>query len=328
MHSLRVIDKIYGMLVNRVPGIRERYRRMRLRSKGIRRGTAWLYLLYLNIAYYIFRCRSLGELQKYPYYEEKILYTKGSESSLSRRQTPEEFAEELAAYDVISLDVFDTLVFRPFSAPADVFFVLEEELGYMDFKRIRMEMEWKARREKYESRGHYEINLEEIYTVLSRETGIDKEKTMKREVELEEEYCFANPYMYKVVEKLREKKARIVVTSDMYLNADQMEHLLRKCGYGTFDAYYVSCDAEKSKSQGTLYEEVKKQEKAFAGENLTFVHVGDNPVSDIRQAKKHGFAVRYYRNVNDAGRPYRPEDMSAITGSIYRGVVNAHIHNG
>lgn len=329
MNSRQLVDKIYALLVNRIPGIKERYKSMRYQGRGWGRGAAWLYLAYLNLAYYVFRCRKLAMPEKYPLYETKILYTKDSESSLSKRKIPEDFAGELAAYDVISFDVFDTLIFRPFSSPEDLFFLLGEELKYMDFKRIRMEMEQRAREEKYKKEKTGEVTLDEIYTLLSQETGIDKESAMHRETELEEEYCFANPYMLRVTEELRKLGKRLIVISDMYLNADQIQGILKKCGYGEFSGYYVSCDTGKSKSAGDLYDEVKKREQQFFEKGIpSFVHVGDNAVSDVQNCRKHGFESRHYVNVNAAGEQYRPSDMSVITGSLYRGIVNTWIHNG
>ena len=324
----QIVDKVYGAFVNQVPGIRERYKQKRNQTRGLGRINAWIYLLYLNVAYHIFRRKKLGIIEKYPYYESKKLYSEGSESSLSKREAPKTFAKDLATYDVVSFDVFDTLIFRPFSSPADLFFLLGDALEYMDFKRIRQEMEWKAREKKYKQEKHYEVNLDEIYTLLSEETGIAKEKGMALEIELEEKFCFANPYMMKVIKELRKQKKRIIITSDMYLNTEQIKKLLLKCGYDEFDAYYVSCDIGKSKSSGNLYDEVRHREENLQGKRLTFVHTGDNFVADIEHAKKHEFSPRHYVNVNAAGEQYRAEDMSAITGSLYRGIVNAHIHNG
>ena len=113
-------QQIYQLLVNRIPGIRDRY--LQYRQRGKTRWRALLYLLWLNVQYYVFFCRSLGAPQRFPMYEEKKLYSEGSESSLSVWDPPEAFADRLTAYDVISFDVFDTLLFRPFAQPADVFF--------------------------------------------------------------------------------------------------------------------------------------------------------------------------------------------------------------
>ncbi len=323
-----MMDRIYARLVNQAPGIRTRYQRKRSQVKGAGKAAAWLYLLALNAGYHIFRIRRLGQMEKYPYYESRVLYTAGSESSLSDREPPEKLAERLLAYDVISFDVFDTLIFRPFSEPADLFFLVGDRLKYMDFKRIRMEMEWRAREKKYKEAGHYEVTLEEIYDLLSEETGIDSQTGTDLETETELTYCFANPYMLPVIQRLRESGKRIIITSDMYLGGSRIEEILSRSGCGEFDAYYVSCDYGSSKSRGDLYDLVKEKEEAETNGRLRFVHVGDNEISDIKNAAEHGFDTVYYPNVNAAGKQYRPEDMSPITGSVYRGLVNTHIHNG
>ncbi|MGL6197861.1 MAG: HAD family hydrolase [Lachnospiraceae bacterium] len=322
--SMSFEDKLYHVLVNRVPGIREKYRKSRGQLSGIRKYAAWCYLVWLNISYYVFRNKKLLQTEKYPYYENKVLYTKDSESSLSKRESPEELAAELAKYDVISFDVFDTLILRPFSSPTDLFFILGDQLNYMDFQRIRCEMEWRAREKKYKKEKHHEVNLDEIYTILAEETGIDKEKAMALEINLEYTYCFANPYMFRVVKQLLKLNKKIIITSDMYLNTQQIKELLRCNGYPEFASYYVSCDMNKSKSKGDLFDAIKKKE----GLKQTYAHVGDNYLADVKQAKKHGFTPCHYYNVNAMGMPFRADDMSVITGGLYRGIINAHIHNG
>ncbi|MGL6197846.1 MAG: hypothetical protein ACRC3H_02830 [Lachnospiraceae bacterium] len=321
---MRFKDKVYNILVNQVPGIQEKYRKSRSQAKGIGKYAVWIYLFCLNISYYVFRNKKLMQTEKYPYYENKALYARDSESSLSKREPPEELAVELAKYDVISFDVFDTLVLRPFSSPTDLFFVLGYQLNYMDFQRIRCEMEWRAREEKYKKEKHHEVNLDDIYTVLAEETGIDKEKAMALEINLEYTYCFANPYMLRVVDQLLKLEKKIIITSDMYLSTLQIKELLRRSGYPEFSSYYVSCDMNKSKHKGDLFDTILLREGAVQ----TYAHVGDNYLADVEQAKKHGFTPHHYYNVNATGMPFRADDMSVITGGLYRGIVNSHIHNG
>ena len=56
------------------------------------------------------------------------LFEKGPESQASNRVSVMNFAKGLMAYDVISFDVFDTLLFRPFSSPSDLFMLAGERL--------------------------------------------------------------------------------------------------------------------------------------------------------------------------------------------------------
>ena len=240
-------QRIYRALVDRTPGIRDRYLSLRRRRKRL---TALAYLLWLNIRYSLFLDRRLEEPERFPAYEEKRLREEGSESSLSYREPPEVFAEKLAAADVISFDVFDTLLFRPFSHPADVFFLVGMELRYPDFRRIRMEAEESARRKKDAVQGIREVTLEEIWEEMEQETGIPKELGMRTEWEYEQRSCCANPYLLRVVRALRERGKRLVATSDMYLGGEKIRALLAACGYGPFEDCFVSSDYGVSKSDG------------------------------------------------------------------------------
>ncbi len=314
-------QRIYRALVDRTPGIRDRYLSLRRRRKRL---TALAYLLWLNIRYSLFLDRRLEEPERFPAYEEKRLREEGSESSLSYREPPEVFAEKLAAADVISFDVFDTLLFRPFSHPADVFFLVGMELRYPDFRRIRMEAEESARRKKDAVQGIREVTLEEIWEEMEQETGIPKELGMRTEWEYEQRSCCANPYLLRVVRALRERGKRLVATSDMYLGGEKIRALLAACGYGPFEDCFVSSDYGVSKSDGRLFDVMREK----TGGDGVYVHVGDHRISDCEQASRRGVRAYWYPNVNQTGGRFRAEDMSSLTGSVYRGLVNAHIHSG
>lgn len=318
--------KIYHFLVNRKPGIRQRYHRFHDGTTGMKKVVSWFYLLWLNFCYYVLFCRFLGEQTEIPVYEEKKPPCAESESVLANRdrRSVSETVSFLMQYEVISFDIFDTLIFRPFSEPTDLFFFLGEKTGILDFKRLRMQAEAEARVQKYKEEKHYEIKLSDIWSRLENEIGVTKEQGMQMEQALEMEFCYANPFMQQVFTQLREHGKRIVITSDMYLSKAFLSELLQKNGYGGYGELYVSCEYEKSKAEGSLYEVVKR---AYPDTD-SMIHVGDNPVSDVKNAKKHGFEVFYYPNVNRNALLYRAYDMSAVVGGAYRGIVNNKLYNG
>lgn len=320
MRRRNLKERIYDILVKGNAEIAARYQSYAQGLSGSGRLRAWLYLIALNIKYRIFRKKGTTQIPT----ESKKLCLEKSESALSLREPPEELAKKLSQYDVVCFDVFDTLIFRPFSAPTDLFYAVGAELGYLNFTQIRRNMERQAREKKWHSSGTKEVTFEEIWQEMEEKTGIPSQLGADTEWKLELQYCFANPYMHKVTQELEKLGVKTAVVSDMYLGQERIKALLRHCGFGAFDRYFVSCDYEKSKSDGSLYDVVKQQ----YGENLRYVQVGDNRYADITQAQKHGFSTVYYQNVNTAGKPYRAEDLSKITGSIYRGLVNAYLHNG
>lgn len=318
--------KIYHFLVNRKPGIRQRYHRFHDGTTGMKKVVSWFYLLWLNFCYYVLFCRFLGEQTEFPVYEEKKPPCAESESVLANRdrKSVSETVSFLMQYEVISFDIFDTLIFRPFSEPTDLFFFLGEKTGILDFKRLRMQAEADARVQKYKEEKHYEITLSDIWSRLENEIGVTKEQGMQMEQALEMEFCYANPFMQQVFTQLQKYGKKIVITSDMYLSKAFLSELLQKNGYGGYEELYVSCEYEKSKADGSLYEVVKR---AYPDTD-SMIHVGDNPVSDVKNAKKHGFEVFYYPNVNRNALLYRSYDMSAVVGGAYRGIVNNKLYNG
>ena len=56
-----------------------------------------------------------------------------------------ELVAALAEYDVVSFDVFDTILHRTVAYPSDVFRILGEQLGFDDYSRVRRHSESKAR---------------------------------------------------------------------------------------------------------------------------------------------------------------------------------------
>ncbi|WP_026657556.1 HAD family hydrolase [Butyrivibrio sp. AC2005] len=321
--------KIYNFLVNKVPGIKQRYHRFHDGSSGVMKLMSWGYLLLLNLGYHIFFLKFLGKTKQIQFYEKKVVPTKISESAQNAKSkgylSVDEFVDKLKDYDVISFDVFDTLIFRAVAQPTDVFYFVGEKLSMLDFRNIRAWAEWDARVKCNKKNGHMEITLEDIWENLAEDTGLDAKKGMQTEWEVELSLCYANPFMLEVWKRLRALGKEIIIISDMYLSQKQIEELLIKNGYEGFSKMYVSCEFGISKADGKLYKKVKNELQEVSSNKV--IHVGDNPVSDVRNAKNTGFDTLNYANVNRNEILYRAQDMSYLIGSAYRGLVNAHIYN-
>lgn len=313
--------KVYNKLVNEVGGIREKYNSYK-QSENSSALKAYAYLGLMNFQYHVLHQKSVGELSLGKSDEKICISPHFSESSLADYGTVTEFVERLMPYEVISFDVFDTLILRPFKKPMDLFYFLDKDYNYPNLKKLRIEAEKNARLKKLKSAGHGEVSLKEIWEELSTTFDFNAQYGMDKEFSLEKEYCFANPFFVEVVKTLRAQKKKLIICSDMYLGESYIEELLLKCGYEGFDDYIVSSDYGKSKAEGSLYEVIKEKH----GNNI--VHVGDNPHSDVKMAGKHGVKSVYYGNVNSMGNKYRPSDMSPITASVYGGLVNSHLYNG
>ncbi len=327
-------NELYNILVNRHPGISSRYHKFHDGLTGMHKVFSWLYLLWLNFAYYILQCRFLGKIPQMEIYEEKRLNCKKSESEAYLQSHPElsvdTFAEQLSQYDVISFDVFDTLIFRPLSLPTDVFYLIGQELGIMDFRNIRIWAEWDARVKYNEKEGNMEIGLADIWDNLEEDVGIASNQGQELEMAFEQKLCYANPFMLAVWRALKERKKKIIIVSDMYLPEKCIRRILESAGFTGAEKIYISSEYHKSKADGKLYREVLQDWHRDVDDKkqLSIVHVGDNPHSDQKQAVRAGMDVYPYQNVNKNVLLYRAFDMSPLIGSAYRAIISNWLYAG
>lgn len=254
-------------------------------------------------------------------------YMKGAESEAYQRPTAHHFAQDLMQYDIVSFDIFDTLLLRPFSKPSDLFMIVGKRLNRCGFTKtfsqIRIDSEREARNILEKEEGYRECNIYEIYAQVAPKIGISISDGVETEYQCELDYCYANPYMLEVFQILKAMGKRIIIVSDMYFPNDKIAKLLHKCGYDGYEKLYISCDYRCNKFKGNLYKEVLKDYKG-----LNIVHIGDNRHSDIEMADKLGLTTRYYKNVHEIGKHYRSKKITELIGSAYSGMVNTKLHNG
>lgn len=205
---------------------------------------------------------------------------------------------------VVSFDIFDTLITRPFLYPKDLFVFLNDDyrklsnnLG-IDFSRIREECEVFARTEAYKQKIE-EVTLDRIYEIIKEEYNISDniiEVLKKKEIELELRYCKRRETAYSLYKLAKYLGKRVICTSDMYLPLDVLKQILNKNGFDEVDKIYLSCEVMKTKSTGNLYEYMIKSENV---EPNNIIHIGDNYKSDYEKAKKYKINSIYFPKATD-----------------------------
>lgn len=210
-------------------------------------------------------------------------------ATFSGREEPTSFMRLLDGYDVISFDIFDTLLLRGDLRPEQIFKKIEDDFHWQGFAETRVASEQHARTKNKEMTGSEEISLPQIYQEMEQRIPVSIQAAMQIEFEMEKQVCRANPAFLNVVWELYQDGKTVVCTSDMYLSQQQLAILLEQAGYPPFDAVLASCDESVSKYGGELFDRL--QEK-YAGR--TIVHVGDHLYSDYIQARRHGIMSVYY----------------------------------
>lgn len=196
--------------------------------------------------------------------------------------------KQIDKHNVISFDIFDTLLLRPYIQPTDLF----EHLGKLNkvnnFKEIRINAEKTARKVN----SHKEdITIDDIYEQLPDNLKYLKEK----ELALESKVLQPNFEMLDIFNYTIKQNKRIIITSDMYLHKDFLEKVLYKNGFKGYENLYVSSDIQKGKGK-TLFQYIIKDLKESPKKIL---HIGDNLLSDYKKPISLGLSAIYYKKVSD-----------------------------
>lgn len=216
--------------------------------------------------------------------------------------------------DVVSFDIFDTLIRRKFASPRDVFHHMKATSHDLsggiitDFPSIRVHAE-KHALEKARSLDLHEVTFDEIYAEIGSLTGLSEDVLValqNLEIESEVECTDRRIIGYDLYKYALLRKKRIILASDMYLPRYAIEQLLAVGGVDKFDRMYLSNELKKTKREGHLFKHIL-DELELRPEQL--VHIGDNPKGDISVPASLGIktihvprSMANYHGSNDFGR--------------------------
>lgn len=211
-------------------------------------------------------------------------------------------AEAISACDpeLVSFDIFDTLVFRKVDDPVDAFALVGNrlrELGLLSaamtpmmFGKLRAETEGVARRRRAAVDGSSETDLLGIYEAFPRwpfTQPVTTEQLAANELHVERTLLVADLDVVAFLEEVKEGGRRIAAVSDIYFREKMLRELLCLPRLTTLledVEMHVSCELGFGKSSG-LWE---RTEEVLGVEAGRIVHFGDNPVDDVEKARARG----------------------------------------
>lgn len=206
--------------------------------------------------------------------------------------------KKIEGSEIISFDVFDTLLLRNVCNPVDVFEIVEKLYSTrygekIKFKKLRIEAEKKVRSKSKKE----EICFDEIYSYINSKIGEKSRLFEELELEVEKKIVVPNKFMLEMFNYARKLHKQIIIISDMYLSSKVIENLLKENQYIGFKKIYVSCEVNKTKATGSIYSyirdelEIKKNDK--------WIHIGDNYISDVVNANSNNVEGVYYKKISE-----------------------------
>lgn len=203
----------------------------------------------------------------------------------------------------LSLDCFDTLLWRRTRAPVDVFFDMQHRpafarLGLTGMLRARAEDQ--ARRLAYARTGSREVSLADIYrAAVPTLSDEDVARLSEDEIAAEMDACFAFPAAVELLREAARRQLPVMIVSDTYLSRDQLHRLLTHCvpADALRAVQRIVCSSEHGVSKsGGLFKRILQR---WAMAPSSILHVGDNEVSDVKAATREGLRAVHVVQVDE-----------------------------
>jgi len=239
-----------------------------------------------------------------------------------------------ASAKVVTFDVFDTVVERPFENYETLFSLIAPEVqaltGIPQDKFIELRRRSRALAES--RRTNEEVSLPVRYAAMLEAAGVPLEHApvlASYEFEMDLQVLRPRPIGVQLVELARSMGKKVVFVSDIYYSTEQVAAMLERCGIKGYDRLFTSCDEGKLKHSGTLFPHVFEVLKVKP-EHV--VHIGDNEHSDVKMAKQSGATARW---LPQAAATFKERSLSsasltfkdAATQSVIRGLVAKAFHD-
>ncbi|HIE4215322.1 TPA: hypothetical protein ACXM5D_000823 [Proteus mirabilis] len=126
-------------------------------------------------------------------------------------------------------------------------------------------------------------------------TNIDKKQLKKIwdniYINVEKKSTFPNK---KILELINKDKGEKIYISDFYIEKKLLDDILSHHNI-YFSNGFVSCDENKNKYSGDLYEKIKN---LYHTNSINWIHTGDNKISDIKIARSLKIKTRYVNSFN------------------------------
>lgn len=215
--------------------------------------------------------------------------------------------KKIKEVDIVSFDVFDTLLCRAVFKPEDVFLIMQKELQSENndidlpnhikfvFAQLRSGIERQLRRDrdlalKMNIEGTVEeLTIREVYTLMVERFGGKPalvDQLIKLEQELEWSVLSERPIGKFLFNQALKNKKKVIIISDFIHEKAFVEKALENAGIRGFHKLYVSSEFGKKKHSGDLFHHV------IVDLNIdpnSILHIGDNAIGDLAKASEYGF---------------------------------------
>lgn len=239
----------------------------------------------------------------------------------------QELKDKIDKADIVSFDIFDTLIMRKVFSPEDVFRLLGEEVR----AELKLDCEIASIRAQAAQCGAY-ATINEIYGYIKKCTNLTDKNIadiMKLEKDTDIDLCIVRRDIADLYEYCLTCGKEVYFISDMYYTIQDIKRILDKCGVTVPDDehIWISCEKKADKVSGSLWEEYFK----LVGKGNKCLHIGDNKTCDVKNPVRYGIDSYYVMSAKDmlmnSSMAELASDVNTVSDSICLGLVASKLFN-
>jgi FMN phosphatase YigB (HAD superfamily) len=233
---------------------------------------------------------------------------------------------------VLSLDIFDTLLWRRVAEPEDAFVMVANrlrDLGALadgvpaeEFALLRRAAEKEARRRKRERGEGEEVALAEVHRALPRSLftrDLTEAELAELELEVERSLLVPDLDVLGLVRAAHQAGKEVVAISDTYYSEAQLRLLLARGPLAHERIDHVFCSNAHGTGKAAGLFSVLLERLGRRPEEV--LHVGDNHVSDVESPRRLGIRAVYFdrrpaalRRIMELESPYAADRLHTEHG--------------
>ena len=241
----------------------------------------------------------------------------------------QQLENEIQKHEIVSFDLFDTLIMRKILDPGDLFRLVEQKVN----EQLSITVSFMSLRQQAASlcqADYHDIDF--IYREFKQISGLPEKivnQIKDTEIQTEIALCVPRKEIAELFTKTHEAGKEVYIISDMYLPVEIICRILKKCQLDFFPSehIWVSCEKKKSKADGSLWK--MYQDRVCKGKKA--LHIGDESRADVEAPRGYGIDTYYVMSAREMARRSSIANIlpqvTTVAESVFVGLIAAKLFN-